>query len=436
MSRKILLTFLIIMMSAAVSSPVLADFPRPSETTIAQSTTDDAWFRHSFSFRYEMSPNGRFLASMTTSTFRVFDLGSYAEAPKLIIEQPFHSDVIDLLNRSRLDLPHIAFSSDRQWVAASFPDEDWVQHTIYIWDLITGEIIARLTHDFYAVTALAFRPTTHTLAIAGQYGMDYWMGEITFFDVITQHIVSKHRPLGGFIQLAFNADGTMMMISTANGTGSDMYTLNLATGYGGGGVMGCPCSMSPTWQHFVGYYEPGGDHPMLTGTRRGYWWLTDIQNRPRGHDEVAWSHDGHYVAIAGATGKVHVIDTILEDHQIIGIGSAHIDELQLEFHPTQNILAFNQHDHQIVLWDVGRGQRIALLSGLSSSLRDIHFSPDGSRLATASNDGFVHLWDVESGEMIRRFKLWVQSVEFSPDGRLLLIYNGTLQIWRLDESES
>lgn len=70
---------------------------------------------------------------------------------------------------------------------------------------------------------------------------------------------------------------------------------------------------------------------------------------------------------------------------------------------------------------------------------EIAFSPDGSRIATASNDGNVRIWNANSPGPPRVFRghvgqVW--SVAFSPDGSKLLTagYDGTARVWDLASS--
>jgi hypothetical protein len=69
----------------------------------------------------------------------------------------------------------------------------------------------------------------------------------------------------------------------------------------------------------------------------------------------------------------------------------------------------------------------------------VAFSPDGSRLATASDDGTARLWDVASGKpliVLRGHPAPVVAVAFSPDGSRLATAgaDGTARLWVARES--
>jgi WD40 repeat protein len=50
------------------------------------------------------------------------------------------------------------------------------------------------------------------------------------------------------------------------------------------------------------------------------------------------------------------------------------------------------------IWDTATGKQLYSLVGHTRPIFGVAFTPDGSRLATASGDGTVKIWDSESGK--------------------------------------
>src|SRR5581483_9816647 len=68
-------------------------------------------------------------------------------------------------------------------------------------------------------------------------------------------------------------------------------------------------------------------------------------------------------------------------------------------------------------------EAIPPLAGHGATIRALAFSPDGTLLASASDDGMVKLWDPSDGALQRSLKGYampVRALAFSDDGTRLL----------------
>src|SRR5262249_20651245 len=93
------------------------------------------------------------------------------------------------------------------------------------------------------------------------------------------------------------------------------------------------------------------------------------------------------------------------------------------------------HDGKLFrLWDSGSGKEILTLKGHADHYGRLALSPDGKRLASVAefrvnrmySSSEVHLWDTAGPQKVLPQRLWggpgstlVQSIAFSPDGKLL-----------------
>jgi WD40 repeat protein len=90
------------------------------------------------------------------------------------------------------------------------------------------------------------------------------------------------------------------------------------------------------------------------------------------------------------------------------------------------------------LWEVAGGAPVRTFSGHHDLIYDAELSPDGKTLATCGYDKVVQLWDATDGKPLRTLTGHngaVYDVTFSPDGRFIVSASAddTCKVWRVDD---
>lgn len=106
--------------------------------------------------------------------------------------------------------------------------------------------------------------------------------------------------------------------------------------------------------------------------------------------------------------------------------------------PDSKILASGSRDNTVRLWS-REGNPLKTLNGHSAVVWSVAWSPKGGQLASASSDNTVRFWDKEGKPtaIMQRHKGFVQWIAWSPDGRLLASVAGdrTLRLSSADGKE-
>jgi WD40 repeat protein len=152
----------------------------------------------------------------------------------------------------------------------------------------------------------------------------------------------------------------------------------------------------------------------------------------------AFTPDGRLVVTAAANGAAKVWDVktgslvmTLRDAAIYSLQSASFssDGRSLMTASSQSVQVWNLDPSVVALRDGDNDLR-----GYRSRVSSVVFSPDGTKLATASADKTARVWDVRTGAAsltLRGHHAEVMSVAFAPDGKHLLTasLDKTARLW-------
>ncbi len=150
------------------------------------------------------------------------------------------------------------------------------------------------------------------------------------------------------------------------------------------------------------------------------------------YGDVAFSPEGALMAVVRMA-QVEIIDVATA--RSIRLLTGHTSEVKsVAFSPCGTMLATASNDHTARLWNVTTGHTRATLTGHTNFVNSVAFSPDGTMLATASNDHTARLWNVTTGQTrttLAGHTSEVRAVAFSPDGATLATgsWDGTARLW-------
>lgn len=108
--------------------------------------------------------------------------------------------------------------------------------------------------------------------------------------------------------------------------------------------------------------------------------------------------------------------------------------------PDGSIIASASEDLSIILWDAETNEIQGQLIGHRGAISDLAFSPDGTYLVSVGNDALIFVWDVANRQSLQQLtghRNVITGVDFSPDGQEIVTGSGddTLMIWNIETGE-
>ncbi len=325
----------------------------------------------------------------------------------------------------------VAFSPDGAQAASGGMDG-----SIKLWPAAAPDTQVMFRNGSGWVGTVAFHPGGNRVATAHN-------GDIRVWDPRTGeelwHIIGP-RGLLGRIGLAFSPDGQFLIASAPDGA------FNLWNAETGSLVRRLTPSRSP-----VGGAAPSPDGSLLAtagGDGTVVLWSLATGTPARtltGHaaavNAVVFSSDGLRLASASEDQKVKVWD-VASGSVLMTLNGHATGVKDVAFSPDGRFLASVGGQYrgtpgsEVFIWDAGKGGLVRKLEGHTGLVTAVAYFPfpEGSRLATASDDRTIKLWDPGTGDdvfTLRGHTSGVVSLAISRDGRQVVSgsIDCTARIW-------
>ena len=217
---------------------------------------------------------------------------------------------------------------------------------VKLWDVAAGELTAAFEHTD-RVVAVSFSPDGSILASAS------WDNTVRLWDVAAGELMAAFEHTDRVVAVSFSPDGSILASASWDNT-VKLWDITAREGIATLETGG-PVSFSPDGKTLASYSFDDGTVKLWNVATR------EIIATFHGSGPFSFSSDG----------------------TILAVGAGFLVEL----------------------WDLATGEVLATLSGHNAWVTSVSFAPDGTVLASGSDDGLVITWDASGWTQPRPFRL-------------------------------
>lgn len=298
------------------------------------------------------------------------------------------------------------------------------------------------------IIGLAFSPNGRSVLAVGD-------SEVAALDVTSGSLIRRHRTVGphahryGVISVAVSPDGAKVLTGSRDGTailwnatsGEELRRFRMAssqmvqvTGVAfnrdGGRVLTCSDDrgiVAAVWD-----WESGERIAQLTFASCDHAYPNRAVFSRNGVDVILATAEGAVVLWHTPTNRTSILRACARNQGVFCVAASPVDERAVTA----------AQDGRVIVWDVARAGKAAELEGRAMNPADLIFSADGKQILAAglfsangeriaSGGNGTILWDASSGNVTRVIDAPSSCVAFSPDGTLIATASndGRIVVW-------
>jgi serine/threonine protein kinase/WD40 repeat protein len=375
------------------------------------------------------------------------------------LHRQWRSDYLMELKPRHNDVNNVSYSPDGRWIvtgSSTSVNNVWIG-TVQVWNATTGQLLFTLTDNLPMFRSVSFNHDGQQIMTVQDSGVKLW-------NVGTKALDWQLEPEPGMTcrgaQLARDGARLVMNSIAVRDTSPDWFLKRSITVWD-------TATRKPVWpsRHWVNHVVSSASFcqdgqwiifsvstrtktPVddQSGTKARYWDSTDVHVLEASSGKTVL----HLPTSTHSSTRVNTIqlnatadrlltcdfegramlwpvkkvgDSLVRQGDPISLAG---QAIQAIFSPDGKHLVASEgfnRDRGIRIWEVDRGIETRLLKGHSEVIWGLAYSPDGTRIATAGNDGTVKVWDALTKQEPPFRHPRILDITYSPRGDLLLTSN-------------